>query len=74
MGSGSGLWYDTPAEAIANPPTDQPPVRNAGQRPPQSSLGSEKGPTLPEGAGGPAVPPAHGRPDDAKEKNGKHKP
>jgi hypothetical protein len=69
-GSGSGSWYDTPAEAIANPPA--PTAKTAGQRPTQTAMDSQKGPNVPEGAGGPSVPPAKtgGAHDDPHPKPG----
>jgi hypothetical protein len=59
-GSGSGVWYDTPADAIANAPA---PGHAAGQRPTQTGFESQVGPAAPEGAGGPSVPAAHDAPD-----------
>jgi hypothetical protein len=82
-GSGSGVWYDTPADAISNAPAPGAAkgTTTAGQRPTQTATGSQKGPALPEGEGGPSVPPAHGgaapekdKEKDAKPGNGKHKP
>jgi hypothetical protein len=57
-GSGSGVWYDTPAEAIANGPAPVKPGQ--GQRPAQTGADSATGPAAPEGTGGPAVPQTHG--------------
>lgn len=62
-GSGSGTWYDTPADAIAHPPAREKAAQ--GQRPTQTSLESQPGPAMPEGKGGPSVPQPHA--DSAKD-------
>jgi hypothetical protein len=74
--SNAGIWYDTPAEAIANPPAPPPEPKNAlGVRPVQTSLGSAPGPAVPENAGGSDAPQPQAQQAKADPReNGKKKP